>query len=314
MLLMECKKTTNERYIFDMKRYIKQIIWALLLSVLSITAYSCGDDDVYLSVAPEENPNENVLRLISYNILEGMKLDKANQYNNFVEWVKKYNPDILALQEANGFTQKSMEELAARFGHPYVITNVKVGDNYPVVLTSKYPLERRRRITKHVSHGCIFASIHGVNVVVTHLWPQSYWYTEGDGLGTDYRLKEIGIVLDSTINKYPMEPKWLLMGDFNSVSPIDKDGLDNPNSRDYRVHEEIINVGFSDAVRHLRNYFQRTTPTVYGGWTPASKGSRIDFIYGTSEMLRDVIRAEIIYDDFTDNYSDHYPTMVDFRY
>lgn len=297
-----------------MKINIRETISILILALLSAMTFSCSDDSVYLSVEPNEKPNENVLRLISYNILEGMKLDKGNKYDNFVEWIKKYDPDILSLQEANGFTQKTMEELAARYGHPYVITNVKVGDNYPVVLTSKYPLEKRRRITKHVSHGCIFASINGVNLVVTHLWPQGYWHTEGDGLGTDYRLKEIGIVLDSTINRFPMESKWILMGDFNSVSSIDKDGLTNPDGRDYRVLDKVQDAGFSDALRHLHNYFQHTTPTVYGGWTPASKGSRIDFIFGTKAMLRDVVRAEIIYDEFTDNYSDHYPTLVDFRY
>jgi len=311
---MECNNMVNIT-MNDMKKYMKHLIRLFILCILTFSTYSCSDDDgIYLAVEPEENTNEDVLRLISYNILEGMKLDKANSYDNFVEWVNKYDPDILALQEANGFTQESMEALAARFNHPYVITNVKVGDNYPVVFTSKYPLEKRRRVTKHVSHGCIFASIKGVNIVVTHLWPQGYWHEEGDGLGTEYRLQEINIVLDSTINKFPMEPKWLLMGDFNSVSTIDKDGLDNPNSRDYRVHNTIQEAGFSDALRHLHNYFQRTTPTVYGGWKPGGKGSRIDFIYGTNAMLRDVVKAQIIYDDFTDNFSDHYPTMVDFRY
>ncbi|NDV78733.1 endonuclease/exonuclease/phosphatase family protein [Dysgonomonas sp. 511] len=298
-----------------MKRYIKKAVQVFILGLLVFNLSGCSDDDILLSVSPgEDTSNGESLRLISYNILEGMKLDKTNNYDNFVEWLKSYDPDIVALQEANGFTQESLEKLAARYNHPYVITNVKVGDNYPVALTSKYPLEKRRRVTKHVSHGCIFASIKGVNLVVTHLWPQGYWHQDGDGLGTEYRLHEMGIFLDSTINKFPMEPKWLLMGDFNAMSRIDMDGMDNPQGRDYRVHDMIMDAGFSDAVRHLHNYFHRTTPTVYGGWTAGRKGTRIDFIYGTDAMLRDVTKAGVIYDDFTDNFSDHYPVMVEFRY
>lgn len=298
-----------------MKKYTNYIIFLLAMFCLSVLVCSCSDDEKD-EIIPEPEKKES-LRLISYNILEGMKLDKANDYESFVEWVNKYDPDILALQEANGFTQESLEALAKRFGHPYVITNLKVGDNYPVALTSKVPLEKRRRLTKHVSHGCIFASLpNEVNLVVTHLWPQNYWHEQGDGKGDDYRLFEINMVLDSTILKYPMETKWLLMGDFNSVAAIDKDGLSNPDGRNYDVHNRIAEVGFFDTVRHLNNVFQRTTPTVYGGWNPegTGKGSRIDFIYGTSDLLKDLIKSEIIYDDFTDNFSDHYPTMIEFKY
>jgi len=45
------------------------------------------------SVQPE------TLRFISYNILEGMKLDKAQNFDNFVDWVKEKDPDFMALCE-----------------------------------------------------------------------------------------------------------------------------------------------------------------------------------------------------------------------
>jgi exodeoxyribonuclease-3 len=200
-----------------------------------------------------------------------------------------------------------------------VVTNIKAGDSYPVALTAKYPIDVLRKITKDVSHGAIFARVKGVNIVVLHLWPQAYWHvaSPGDGLGEEYRLQEIGIYMDSTIRKYPAEKNWLMMGDFNSKSPVDSTSLSGAATSDFRVHRAIMQAGYSDALRYYRNEFQRSTPTVYGGWTgdrPGYCGSRIDFIYGTPGILQNVTFARMIYDDFTDNYSDHYPVMLDFRY
>ncbi|MGL4292645.1 MAG: endonuclease/exonuclease/phosphatase family protein [Bacteroidales bacterium] len=279
---------------------------------------SCSDskeEALFLEVQPEETKEQTSMRLISYNILEGMKLDKAGNYDKFVKWVKDKDPDILALQEANKFTQQSLEELAKRFNHPYVVTNIKTDDNYPVALTSKHPIEVVRKLTKNVSHGAIHARIKGVNLVILHLWPMSYGdkegvYPDGDA----YRLGETKLFLDSTLRKYPEQPKWLVMGDFNAVSPLDKNDLAGGANRNYVVHEHILSSNLKDALRQNYNYFIRSCPTVYGGWVPnGSNGSRIDFIYGTQPVLRDMTHAEMIMDDFTDNYSDHYPMMIEFR-
>lgn len=294
----------------------------LITGLFAYSLMACGDktEDIHLAIDPGESVNTETLRLISYNILEGMKLDKDYNYDNFVDWVKKYDPDILALQEANKFTQASLEALAARYGHPYVVTNVKIGDNYPVALTSKYPVTERRKITKDVSHGAIFANIKGVNIVVLHLWPQGYWHVANpsDGLGTEYRKQEITIYLDSTIRKYPTEKKWLMMGDYNASSPVDSVDLANGKTADYQVHRLVMKAGYSDVLRTYRSDFQRSAPTLYGdptGWSrPDYNGGRIDFVYGTPAMLTNVTFAKMIYDDFTHNKSDHYPVMVEFRY
>ncbi|MDR2628135.1 MAG: endonuclease/exonuclease/phosphatase family protein [Dysgonamonadaceae bacterium] len=298
------------------------MIRLLITGLIACSLIACGDkseEDIHFAIDPGESANGETLRLISYNILEGMTLDKTSNYNNFVEWIKTYDPDILALQEANKFTQASLEALATRYGHPYVVTNIKTGDNYPVALTSKYPINVRRKITKDVSHGAIFAEINGVNLVVLHLWPQAYWHVSNpsDGLGDAYRMQEITIYLDSTIRKYPTEKKWLMMGDFNSKSPIDSVSLAGAATTNFQLHRTIMQAGYSDALRYYRDVFQRSTPTVYGGWTGTQVGyygSRIDFIYGTPTILRNLTKAKMLYDDFTDNKSDHYPVMVEFRY
>ena len=295
--------------------FYRNSIWSLGLSGLLLAvcmAVSCGDNGEqgeYLCVEPEEELVVDTLRLISYNILEGMKLDQTDGKTELAAWVRSMNPDILALQEANKFTQESLERLAASYGHPYVVTNIKKGDNYPVALTSKYPVEVIAKITEGVSHGAIHVRIRGVNVVVLHLWPHatgSHGYPDG----TSYRMGEITAFLDGTLKAHPGETRWLMMGDFNSVSPLDADDLPGGVGLNYDVHNKILSSGYRDLMRAYRGYFIPSCPTAaFAG----GNDTRIDFIYGSSAMLSEMTCVKTVKDDFTDTRSDHYPLMTEFR-
>ena len=286
-------------------------LWCMLLLALCM-ATSCedgGEQGEYLRAEPEEELEVDTLRLISYNILEGMKLDQTTGKTELAAWVRSMNPDILALQEANKFTQESLERLAASYGHPYVVTNIKKGDNYPVALTSKYPVEVIAKITEGVSHGAIHVRIRGVNIVVLHLWPHATG-SNGYADGNSYRMAEITAFLDGTLKAHPGEVRWLMMGDFNSVSPLDADDLPGGVGLNYDVHTKVLGSGYHDLMRSYRGYFIPSCPTAAftGG-----NATRIDFIYGSSAMLSDMTCVETVRDDFTDTRSDHYPLMTEFR-
>ena len=286
-------------------------LWCMLLLALCM-ATSCedgGEQGEYLRAEPEEELEVDTLRLISYNILEGMKLDQTTGKTELAAWVRSMNPDILALQEANKFTQESLERLAASYGHPYVVTNIKKGDNYPVALTSKYPVEVIAKITEGVSHGAIHVRIRGVNIVVLHLWPHATG-SNGYADGNSYRMAEITAFLDGTLKAHPGEVRWLMMGDFNSVSPLDADDLPGGVGLNYDVHTKVLGSGYHDLMRSYRGYFIPSCPTAaFAG----GNATRIDFIYGSSAMLSDMTCVETVRDDFTDTRSDHYPLMTDFR-
>ena len=286
-------------------------LWCMLLLALCM-ATSCedgGEQGEYLRAEPEEELEVDTLRLISYNILEGMKLDQTTGKTELAAWVRSMNPDILALQEANKFTQESLERLAASYGHPYVVTNIKKGDNYPVALTSKYPVEVIAKITEGVSHGAIHVRIRGVNIVVLHLWPHATG-SNGYADGNSYRMAEITAFLDGTLKAHPGEVRWLMMGDFNSVSPLDADDLPGGVGLNYDVHTKVLGSGYHDVMRSYRGYFIPSCPTAaFAG----GNATRIDFIYGSSAMLSDMTCVETVRDDFTDTRSDHYPLMTEFR-
>ena len=119
-----------------------------------------------------------------------MKLDKDTNYDNFVAWVSEQAPDILAIEETNGFTKETLTALANRWGHSHAEICKETG--YPVSLTSKYPIEVISRIRKGVSHGGIHAQIKGINILVLHLYPQSYAPSGSTAANGDaYRLEEI---------------------------------------------------------------------------------------------------------------------------
>lgn len=260
------------------------------------------------------------LKIITYNIYQGMRLDTTENKAKFTAWVRKQDPDILALQEAKSFSQSELENLAEEYGHPYAVLLKEAGT--PVALTAKYPIVNVRRIIDNMHHGFLMAEIHGLSVLVTHLSPFTFWE----------RRKEADLIL-ATILSQPPDKDWVLLGDFNAISPADaayyKDGklaaqkaedekrydyhenLVN-GQLDYKVIEKIMDAGFTDVIETHRAGYDYTYPTSYGHKKKPYKAmQRIDYIF-VSDMLADqIIKAAIIKDDFTDLYSDHYPVMAE---
>ena len=130
---------------------------ALLLFAAALTA-GCGErtDD---------------MRLLYWNIQNGMWSDQSNGYDNFVAWVKGYDPDVCVWCEAQSIyksgTAERMDsvdryltanwgELAARYGHKYWYVGGH-RDNFPQVVTSKYLIENVRRIVGQASRQHRFA-------------------------------------------------------------------------------------------------------------------------------------------------------------
>lgn len=292
---------------------------ALGTALLSAAALlpGCDDDpaapDEELRTDPGTDAQYEEMTYINYNILEGMKLDRAADFDHFVAWVQEQSPDILALCECNKFTEQSLAALAARYGHPYSVLCKETG--YPVALTAKYPIELRNRLLEGTPlwHGAIHARIRGINVVVLHLYPfGTYPHNEGAaGTGDALRDKEIACILDSTIRRYPVEPLWIMSGDFNSFSPEDADAM--PAGTYFATHATVLGSGYLDALRERHSQFQHTVPTLYSA-SEGGRNNRIDYIYVSRSVMRETVASEVLYDDFTHMHSDHYPVMIRFRY
>ena len=267
---------------------------ALLSAILIFSA-------VHLSAQKKD-----ALKIISYNILKGMETDKTEGKQVFVEWIKAQDPDILAIQEANYFTQKSLEALARTYGHPYAV--LLRAEGYPPAITSKYPIVNVERVVDNMWHGFVKCTIEGYEIIVLHFSPHVYMK----------RREEVAVIVE-TVKQSGSFKKWMVMGDFNAVSPLDKskyaDGKykerlrsyeeKNPKQShlhegdvDYLVHQSMLDFGFVDAARQDPAF------------TYDNFGARIDFIYVSPDLKKRVVKCGFIVDEFTDKYSDHRPVEM----
>lgn len=265
---------------------------------------------------------QGTLKIVSYNVLYGLKKDSVN-IDRFVNFTRDWKPDVIALEEMNGYTQKTLEQLGQRIGHDYVLQSKEEG--FPVAITSKYPLVNFRKVTENMWHSYIYTKIKSVHFFVIHFSPFSY----------QKRLKEVADVL-AQANEIPSNEPILIMGDFNSLDVSDKDqygkevldamqqserkhnhirNLSN-GAIDYSVLGKLREAGFQDTYRLLHKEFESSVPTFKDGNGNIKQNNtghpkRIDFIWANSVAASRVTKSGIIKNEYTHYISDHYPTFIE---
>ena len=298
----------------------------------------------------------STLRVMCWNIQNGMWADQDNNYNNFVAWVKKYNPDVCVWCEGetifntsgdkvygtNRILPNAWASVAQRYGHNYW-SKSEDRDNYPQIITSKYPINTLAKIGQigttdaYVEHGSGLFEVefngHSVYFVSYHAFAHAYdpKYTSS---GTDaqnasaalyegdyHREKEIRYVYEQTIEKYPSQSNWLMMGDFNSISSLDAEHHTGINDTNWLLHDHILGKDYLKDIIAERNAPEDFFSSINGD------SRRIDFIYASPAMYDRIESTAIIIDSWTvlsqdksvsdKGYfcrpSDHRPILVDFK-
>ncbi|MFD1629869.1 endonuclease/exonuclease/phosphatase family protein [Pseudopedobacter beijingensis] len=272
-------------------------------------------------------------QVLSYNIKHGFEGDSTT-IAEYIKWINKINPDIALYQEANGFNQKKMQELAKKYGHSYVVVmNQESGHEvtHPLAITSRYPINNTEMFLDSMWHGYIHARVQGIDLFVTHLAP----FTLKD------RQKDIQRIIEHT-KKLPKASKILVAGDFNSLSRVDAAMYDdvlltsmrkiegrlepksgtpivknriiyrnnlNNGQIDYSVTDMMLNAGFIDSYYELNKHFKNSVPAK-SYQKKSSKLRRIDFVWVNSNLSNSLLKADIIHDKYTDFMSDHYPVLI----
>lgn len=267
---------------------------------------------------------QETLKIVSYNVLYGLKKDSVN-IDRFIRFTQDWNPDVIALQEMNGYTQKTLEQLGQQIQHDYVLQSKEEG--FPVAISSKHPMANFRKVTENMWHSYIYTKIKGVHFFVIHFSPFSY----------QKRLKEVADIIAQTKEISSSEP-ILIMGDFNSLDASDKQQYDQKmldgmlaneqkqkhirNLRDgqidYSVLDQLKQAGFKDTYRLLHESFESTVPTFKDGngnikKSKGAAGKRIDFIWANAAASKMVSKSGVIKNDYTHYISDHYPTYIELK-
>ena len=265
------------------------------------------------------------LRIISYNIWNGFE-HNAHRRANFIDWIKGQHPDILAITELVGFTEKNLGQLASEYGHKYYAIVKEEG--YPVGITSNEPITVVKKQVEGFWHGMLHVKTHGLDIIVTHLSPHDW----------KFRLKEAQM-LTSYIQDNQLD-NCMVMGDFNAYSPFDADWVETHaqlienmqkwdaeqetyrNMRDgrfdYSVLSKFLSIGLTDICRLYVPADKRTTfPAAFlYGWQHGDTrlhgiGERLDYILVSPSLVSRCLDARIHNGIETEGISDHYPVSVD---
>ncbi|MFC2125159.1 endonuclease/exonuclease/phosphatase family protein [Bacteroidota bacterium] len=127
------------------------------------------------------------------------------------DWIQEQEPSMVALQELCKYTPDKLQEDANVWGHPYSVLLKE--DGYSVGLTSAFPIELKEKIRDGMWHGALHCVTNGIDVFVIHLSPASYRFRQKE---TEILLEKLKIVAENQDN-------YVVLGDFNSLSPIDAD-------------------------------------------------------------------------------------------
>ena len=289
---------------------------------------------------------EPTLKVLYWNVQNGMWADQGNDYDNFVDFVVEQNPDICVWAEAQSryrtdtsvkmagceeaYLPYNWDLLARRYGHQYVCIAGK-RDTFPQVVTSRYPLKIVKRVNGNgedivVVHGAgqVEVDVNGekINIVTVHTYPFKYTYLAEDQKasaaengGDVFRAAEMKYICEQTILGQDPQGKgnWMMLGDFNAVSRVDN-WLGRPED---------------DKAFLLNDYVRSQTPYVdlIEKWYPGEyqkstfSGRRIDFVYLTQSLFTRVTDARTIHDGYATTHrdsrkginfchpSDHYPIV-----
>ncbi|GJM29474.1 MAG: hypothetical protein DHS20C17_21090 [Cyclobacteriaceae bacterium] len=273
----------------------------------------------------------NNLKIITYNLWNGFEWGKdSERRKELVNWVKIQNPDVVALQELCDYTREKLLEDATEWGHTHA--EILKTSGYPVGITSKEPIEVKERILEGMHHGALHCKTSGIDFMVVHFSPFSY----------EKRRQEAKIVLTRLSRIVETQNRYVVLGDFNAVSPFDADLYKDNGDRikamqaserendhvrnlfqgqlEYGVMGAFLSFPLLDVVqKYTVGLHQRiSAPTQVfeenrgEGRHPNSK--RIDYILVSPAMELACTNARVLNTEETFYLSDHYPVLAEFDF
>ena len=284
------------------------VIWAFL-------PFSCH------SQKEDRDRHPSQLRIITYNVWYGFT-QVPERKRDWLAWVKAQDPDIVALQELNGYTPEKLAADARNYGHAYSALLKEEG--FPTGISSRFPIEEVQRTTEGFHHGLLRVRIQQMYVYIIHLHPSDW----------ESRTREIELILQD-IRELPDHSEVLLAGDFNTFSPLDsvyyahgrlepffqdrdvRYGESNlhEGKLDYSVIQQVLDHGFVDLEASMRSRayaFSGSFPTKIEKEGEDGDPRRLDYIFASRNLAKRVSSAKIIGSDTVQVLSDHLPVVVDF--
>jgi exodeoxyribonuclease-3 len=297
---------------------IKSLI-AVVLLIFSVSAHAQEADDNF--------------KVITYNIWNGYDWGKDEvRRAEVAKWINMQEPSIVALQELCVYTPEKLEEDASSWGHPYSVLLKTTG--YSVGLTSKYPITVREKIMDGMHHGALHCVVEGIDVFVIHFHPGSI----------AFRRTEVKNMLEKFAAVREYNKNYMVLGDFNSLSPFDADlydpegylltrlkeqhpdhGIEEGNlgygDLDYSVMSALLAFPLIDVCRPFTSGMEERGSFPGRVLGPVNEESeeqlvsrleRIDYILASPQLSIKCTAAKVCNGEENHYLSDHYPVMAEF--
>ncbi|HBJ36973.1 MAG TPA: hypothetical protein DDZ51_19885 [Planctomycetaceae bacterium] len=276
-----------------------------------------------LAFQPLLAKSPTTIKVITHNVWYGFTKKSEPRHANWRKWMNSEQPDVVALQELNTYTDEKLASDAKSWGHSYSVLLKE--DGFATGITSRFPITDVARIREGMHHGLLRCRIEGIWFYVIHFHPSDYVR----------RVEEATLLAKDIEQLGEQNPRIVLAGDFNGFSPVDREHyasdpklvpffqmLDqrNPNSRnlnngqmDYEGIEAILKQGFMDLVARFRSpddSFVGTFPTRLVSDEDHGTDRRLDYIFVSPNLTSQVQSAKILRDDITELLSDHIPVTA----
>ncbi len=250
------------------------------------------------------------MKVLTYNILCGgdKRLTGENRRPRILSLLKDASPDIVALQEANGFDDPGiLQAFSDSLGLPYfTLSNGALyedGDRYNVVLFSRYQLS-----DIHHFNECTFQSAALSAVAHTPLGRLSLCTVHLHAFDERKRLAELSC-LQTHQRKFPAQ---ILLGDFNAVSRIDSYPAETSEFElTYNVTDKL-NQSLVDLFAQNREKKLATFPTGLKAENNLLEPRRIDYIIASKNLSCLVSNLQVIRTPAARRASDHFPLLAEF--
>ena len=259
------------------------------------------------------------LRLITYNVLYGFNHGKAGETGP--KWLAAQKPDIVALQELNGFTQTTLEQTARQWHHDHAVILKEKG--FPVGLTANSEIHIMEKRLDGMWHGYLHCQVRGIHFFVVHLSPSQH----------AFRMKEANLLSAKIKPLLAAGEPVIVLGDFNCHSPLDQGWLsarpadEEPNDPEAAkrraanadphaaVMAQFLKLGLVDLVHAKQpatelergTFATRLLPDYQTDEQRKDNTWRIDFILASPSLANHCISARIPREKEADLISDHYP-------
>ncbi len=258
-------------------------------------------------------PEQNRMKIASYNIYEGA----WESLPELEEFVRQEDPDVLCLQEANGWL-KGPDNQLDRFAKATGLTHTAAGSNsrFTIATLSRLPFVNAQVHQEGFHHGAIQTTIDTpggtIDLWNTHLYP----------FNEDGRIREA----EYMAHRIPMDGQALIVGDLNSLSRTDnyaddfarryhaktkggsKEKFGTTHNR-YEVTDTLEHSGFIDLAARL-GAPTNTVPTPVNKDEAHADELRLDYMFATRKLAERALGITVPKTALTGRISDHYPQVL----